>query len=167
MRQVFAYLALVGVASAISLTKKGAKGGDRPEPTDEQKANFEEFMSHCSQHASEEECKHIFPHFTGFMMECMSQDGATKESCLAEAETHLKNHEEGEKAEGEGDRKGSHDDMEAKAMAAAEKLGFTEADLTPTEANRANFVAVCLEAGFGKDEEECNKIVNRHIFENA
>lgn len=80
MRQVFAYLALVGVASAISLRQKG---GDKPEPTDEQKAHFEKFMSHCTEHASEEECKHIFPQFQAFMKECMSGEGATKESCLA------------------------------------------------------------------------------------
>ena len=57
--------------------------------------------------------------------------------------------------------------MKAKAMDAAEKLGFTEDDLAFTEANKANFVAICLEAGFGKTEDECNKLVDHHYGEHA
>jgi len=88
MRQVFTLLALVGAASAISLSKQ-KKGGERSEPTDQQKSAKASFMEHCTGEGySEEDCNWAFRPFMKFMRECVEQ-GGDRVTCLADAEAHL------------------------------------------------------------------------------
>ena len=85
MRQVFTYLALVGFASATSLSQKT---GESHESTEEREDLKAEFMNHCTEEGlfTREECEFAFI-FDKAIEDCMSKEGADEfETCIKAAE---------------------------------------------------------------------------------